>query len=161
AQEVTFMMLRVVLFEIYRRYRLRLAPGAAVTKNTVVTTKPAAVPVIRQPREQVGPRRSSAAHDSAAAPPAAPPAPPAPPRAPPPPPRPPPPAPPLSPPPPAPAAHPGGGAPPEPPATSTYRHVVIAYGSNFGANKELAERFAERSRFHGYTSDTITLDELA
>ena len=45
------MMLRVVLFEIYRRYRLRLAPGATVTKNTVVTTKPAAVPVIRVPRE--------------------------------------------------------------------------------------------------------------
>ena len=37
------MMLRVVLFEIYRRYRLRLAPGATVIKNTVVTTKPAAV----------------------------------------------------------------------------------------------------------------------
>jgi len=44
AQEVTFMMLRVVLFEIYRRYQLRLAPGATVTKNTVVTTKPASVP---------------------------------------------------------------------------------------------------------------------
>ena len=51
AQEVTFMMLRVVLFEVYRRYRLRLAPGATVVKNTVVTTKPAAVPVIRVPRE--------------------------------------------------------------------------------------------------------------
>ena len=38
---------------------------------------------------------------------------------------------------------------------------MIAYGSNFGANKELAERFAERSHFHGYTSDVITLNELA
>jgi cytochrome P450/NADPH-cytochrome P450 reductase len=38
---------------------------------------------------------------------------------------------------------------------------VIAYGSNFGANKELAERFAERSHFHGYVSDAITLNELA
>src|ERR1051326_3785500 len=47
AQEVTFMMLRVLLFEIYKRYRLRLAPGATVTKNTVVTTKPAEVPIIR------------------------------------------------------------------------------------------------------------------
>src|SRR5213078_3341876 len=28
-------------------------------------------------------------------------------------------------------------------------------------NKELAERFAERSHFHGYTSDVITLNELA
>jgi len=43
AQEVTFMMLRVLLFQVYRRYRLRLAPGATVVKNTVVTTKPAAV----------------------------------------------------------------------------------------------------------------------
>ena len=55
AQEVTFMMLRVVLFEIGRRYRLRLAPGATVVKNTVVTTKPAAVPVIRIPREVTRP----------------------------------------------------------------------------------------------------------
>ena len=55
AQEVTFMMLRVVLFEIYRHYRLRLAPGATVAKNTVVTTKPAAVPVTRRPRERTGP----------------------------------------------------------------------------------------------------------
>ena len=52
AQEVTFMMLRVLLFEIYKRYRLRLAPGATVVKNTVVTTKPAAVPIVRVPRER-------------------------------------------------------------------------------------------------------------
>ena len=45
------MMLRVVVFEIYNRYRLRLAPGATVTKNTVVTTKPAGVPIVRLPRE--------------------------------------------------------------------------------------------------------------
>ena len=50
AQEVSFMMLRVVLFEIYRRFRLRLAPGATVVKNTVVTTKPEAVRVTRIPR---------------------------------------------------------------------------------------------------------------
>ena len=54
AQEVTFMMLRVVLFEMCNHYRLRPAPGATVTKNTVVTTKPAAVPVIRVPRERAG-----------------------------------------------------------------------------------------------------------
>ena len=54
AQEVTFMMLRVVLFEISKHYRLRPAPGATVTKNTVVTTKPAAVPIIRVPRERAG-----------------------------------------------------------------------------------------------------------
>src|SRR2546423_14343296 len=55
AQEVTFMMLGVVLFEVSRRYRLRLAPGATVVKNAVVTTKPAAVPVIRVPRETTKP----------------------------------------------------------------------------------------------------------
>ena len=44
------MMLRVVLFEVYKHYRLRLAPGATVTKNTIVTTKPAAVPITRLPR---------------------------------------------------------------------------------------------------------------
>ena len=68
AQEVTFMMLRVVLFEIYRHYRLRLAPGATVAKNTVVTTKPAAVPVVRLPREPDGARAAAAVRDRAAAP---------------------------------------------------------------------------------------------
>ena len=38
---------------------------------------------------------------------------------------------------------------------------MIGYGSNFGASKELAERFAERSDFHGYTSEVITLNDLA
>ncbi|HJU37385.1 MAG TPA: cytochrome P450, partial [Gaiellaceae bacterium] len=56
AQEVTFMMLRVVLFEICKRYRLRLAPEATVTKNTIVTTKPASVPIVRVPREAVARR---------------------------------------------------------------------------------------------------------
>ena len=53
------------------------------------------------------------------------------------------------------------GEPTEIPGGSAYRHLSIAYGSNFGANKELAERFAERSDFHGYTSDVMTLNELA
>ena len=126
AQEVTFMMLRVVLFEIYRHYRLRLAPGATVMKNTVVTTKPAAVPVIRLPREQdarqqapVAVRDRPAAGRAAAGPAPAPAG-----RA-------------LP-----PAVAPGWGEPTEIPETSAYRHLVIAYGSNFGANKELAERFA-------------------
>jgi cytochrome P450/NADPH-cytochrome P450 reductase len=130
AQEVTFMMLRVVLFEIYKNYRLRLAPGATVTKNTVVTTKPAEVPVIRLPRaRRRAPQAPAAARDRVAAR--------------------------------APAPGPGWGQPTEIPRTSAYRHLVIAYGSNFGANKELAGRFAERSHFHGYTSDVITLNELA
>src|SRR5579862_1078121 len=130
AQEVTFMMLRVVLFEIYKRCRLRLAPGATVAKNTVVTTKPASVPVVRIPRAPEGPRllpdelRDRPA--SAVLP-----------------------------------ARRGWGSPTEIPETSPFRHLVISYGSNFGANKELAEAFAERSRFHGYTNEVITLNELA
>jgi cytochrome P450 / NADPH-cytochrome P450 reductase len=130
AQEVTFMMLRVVLFEIYRRHRLRLAPGAIVTKNTVVTTKPASVPIVRVRREQSGTGGEALLLRD---------------------------RPPGS----APAARRDWGEPTEIPETSAYRHLVIAYGSNFGANKELAERFAERSRFHGYTSDVLTLNELA
>jgi cytochrome P450 / NADPH-cytochrome P450 reductase len=146
AQEVTFMMLRVVLFEIYRHYRLRLAPAATVAKNTIVTTKPAAVPITRLPRERDGRRPAPAGLRDQPAPAGLPDRPspvavrdrPA-----------------------APAAAREWGAPTEIPETSAYRHLVIAYGSNFGANKELAERFAERSHFHGYTSDVITLNELA
>src|SRR5215470_6393766 len=139
AQEVTFMMLRVVLWEIYRNYRLRLAPGATVVKNTVVTTKPAAVPIIRLPRQSAASRPAPAAErdrPALAGPRDRPGAP-------------------------APAVARQWGEPTEIPETSAYRHLVIAYGSNFGANKELAERFAERSDFHGYTSDVITLNELA
>jgi cytochrome P450/NADPH-cytochrome P450 reductase len=55
----------------------------------------------------------------------------------------------------------GKRQPTEIPGTNAYGHLVIAYGSNFGANKELAERFAERSDFHGYTSEVMTLDQLA
>ncbi len=128
AQEVTFMMLRVVLFEICKRYRLRLAPGATVAKNTVVTTKPASVPIVRVLRETAS-RPASALprkHE------------------------------------PAPARTVGHdwGEPMEVPETSAYRRLVIAYGSNFGACKELAERFAERSRFYGYTDEVMTLNEL-
>src|SRR5216683_2959818 len=133
AQEVTFMMLRVILFEIYRSYLLRLAPGATVKKNTIVTTKPASVPVIRLPRGR------NDRHDAPLALRERPEAP-------------------------APAQAPsiarGWGDPTEIPETSPYRHLVIAYGSNFGANKDLAGTFAERSHFHGYTTDVITLNEL-
>jgi cytochrome P450 / NADPH-cytochrome P450 reductase len=138
AQEVTFMMLRVVLFEICKRYRLRLAPGATVTKNTVVTTKPAAVAITRLPRERAAGQAPIALRDrpevlaSVPAPRVL-----------------------------APAAARDWGDPTEIPETSAYRHLVMAYGSNFGANKELAERFAERSHFYGYTCDVITLNELA
>jgi cytochrome P450/NADPH-cytochrome P450 reductase len=62
---------------------------------------------------------------------------------------------------PLPAAASGWGAPTEIPATSAYRELVIAYGSNFGANKELAERFAERSRYYGFSTEVLTLNELA
>ena len=131
AQEVTFMMLRVVLFEVGKRFQLRLAPGATVAKNTVVTTKPAAVPVILQDRRQPRVQRPAPAlrRDQPDDP--------------------------------APVAGRDWGEPAEIPETSAYRHLVIAYGSNFGASKELAERFAERSNFYGYTSDVLTLNELA
>jgi cytochrome P450 / NADPH-cytochrome P450 reductase len=134
AQELTFLMLRIVLFEVYRRYRLRLAPGATVAKNTTVTTKPVAVPVVRLPREQrlkPEPAPAPAVTRNGSAPAAR-------------------------------VAVSGRGwdQPSEIPETSLYRHLVIAYGSNFGANKELAERLAERSRIYGYTSDVLTLNEL-
>jgi cytochrome P450/NADPH-cytochrome P450 reductase len=135
AQEVTFMMLRVVLFEIYNRYRLRLAPGAEVKKNTVTTTKPVAVPVIRMLREgkqQRGaalvrqPELNGSALVVAAT-----------------------------------VGARGWDRPSEIPPSSPYRHLVVAYGSNFGTNKGLAQRFAERSRRYGYTSEVVTLAELA
>jgi cytochrome P450/NADPH-cytochrome P450 reductase len=129
AQEVTFMMLRVVLFEMYKRYQLRLAPGASVEKNTVVTTKPASVPIIRLRREHDGHPRTQGASREAST---------------------------LA----VPAATRDWGEPTEIAETSPYRELVIAYGSNFGANKELAERFAERGRFYGYTSHVVTLNEL-
>jgi cytochrome P450/NADPH-cytochrome P450 reductase len=148
AQEVTFMMLRVVLFEIYRRYRLQLAQGTTVAKDTMVTTKPAAVPVIRIPREQNGravpgaavpvavtPVLAAAAPTSSASPSVA-----------------------TA---PASQAVPDWGQPTEIPPDSAYHHLVVAYGSNFGSNKELAERFAERSAFYGYSTEVITLNELA
>jgi cytochrome P450/NADPH-cytochrome P450 reductase len=135
AQEVSYMMLRVVLFEIYNRYRLRLAHGATVAKNTVVTTKPAGVPIVRLPREGAEERRRRLAlreHENGSRP--------------------------------AVTAEVAGGRdwdrPSEIPETSPYGHLVIAYGSNFGTSKGLAERFAERSRIYGYTSDVLTLNEL-
>ncbi|HEY6296745.1 MAG TPA: cytochrome P450, partial [Streptosporangiaceae bacterium] len=133
AQEVTFMMLRVVLFEICRNFQLRLAPGAAVIKNTVVTTKPAEVPIIAIPRRLPRDGRRAAPVPRAQERPR------------------------------AVAAAPGRdwGDPTQIPETSAYRHLVIAYGSNFGTNKMLAERFGERADFQGYTSDVITLNELA
>src|SRR5690348_521685 len=68
AQEVSFMMLRVVLFEIFKHYQLRPAPGTAVVKNTVVTTKPAAVPVVRVPREHTARPAAGAGAGTAVAP---------------------------------------------------------------------------------------------
>jgi len=138
AQEVTFMMLRVLLFHICNRYRLRLPPAATVKKNTIVTTKPVAVPVIRLLREG-GAERQAALRVSASRP--------------------------------VPAAVPAPRVevapskewdrPSEIPPTSAYRRLVVAYGSNFGTNKGLAERFAERSKYFGYTSEVATLNDLA
>jgi cytochrome P450 / NADPH-cytochrome P450 reductase len=130
AQEVTFMMLRVVLFEIFKRFRLRLAPEATVVKNTVVTTKPASVPIVRVPREPNGHQRPTVVLPERGVVPAS-------------------------------TVARDWGEPTEIPETSPYSRLVVAYGSNFGACKELAERFAERSRFYGYTPDVLTLNELA
>ena len=38
--------------------------------------------------------------------------------------------------------------------------VESDYGSNFGSSKELAERFAERSRTYGYSSEVLPLNDL-
>ena len=135
AQEVTFMMLRVVLFEIYNRYRLALAPGVEVRKNTTVTTKPVSVPVVRLPREGRGQRQAAVAlrrQDENGAQPVAD----------------------------LPVGVHAWDRPSEIPATNDYRHVVVAYGSNFGTNKRLAQRFAERSARYGHTSEVLTLNEL-
>jgi cytochrome P450/NADPH-cytochrome P450 reductase len=135
AQEVTFMMLRVALFEMYNRYRLRVAPRARVVKNTSATTKPVSVPVIRLPREDKEQRQSALAERKSRAAAAGG----------------------LS------GETAGGRAwdrPSEIPETSPFRHLVIAYGSNFGTSKELAERFADRSRIYGYSSEVINLDDL-
>ncbi len=133
AQEVTFMMLRVALFEIYNRYRLRVAPDAKIVKNTIVTTKPAAVPVVRLPREGKEERQAALierrSRDGAGAGDQA-------------------------------GASGSWDRPSEIPETSTYRHIVVAYGSNFGSCKELAERFAERSRVYGFTNEVRPLDDL-
>ncbi|GAC1519960.1 MAG: bifunctional P-450/NADPH--P450 reductase [Thermoleophilaceae bacterium] len=135
AQEVTFMMLRVILFEIYNRYRLRIAPGAAVVKNTVVTTKPAAVPIIRLPREGRAEREAAVArrkqlsrngHAET-------------------------------------EGGVGGRSwdrPSEIPSSSAYQHIVVAYGSNFGSCQELAEQFAQRSRPFGFSSEVVALNDL-
>jgi cytochrome P450 / NADPH-cytochrome P450 reductase len=121
------------LFEIYNRYRLRLAPGATVVKNTAATTKPVAVPIIRLPREGKDEREAAIAERA--------------------------------------RRHSAGVAtgtsasrvwdrPSEIPESSAYRQIVVAYGSNFGSSKELAERFAERSRVYGYSSEVLPLNDL-
>lgn len=134
AQEVTFMMLRVVLFEIFNRYRLRLPPGTVVEKNTTVTTKPGPVPVIRVPREAAEERKAAlaqrASHASASLPSV------------------------------EPQADRAWDRPSEIPEPSAFRQLVVAYGSNFGTSKELAERFADRSRMYGFTSEVLPLDDL-
>jgi cytochrome P450/NADPH-cytochrome P450 reductase len=135
AQEVTFMMLRVALFEVYNRYRLQIAPGGKVVKNTSATTKPVSVPVIRVPREDADQRRAALAERKSR------------------------------------AANNGASGretagnrawdrPSEIPVTSAFRHLVVAYGSNFGTSKGLAERFRDRSRIYGYSSEVVNLDDL-
>lgn len=51
AQEVSFMMLRVGIFYLFNRFRLRLQPGFKVVANAVTTLKPVSVMCLREPRE--------------------------------------------------------------------------------------------------------------
>lgn len=135
AQEVTFMMLRVALFEIYNRYRLRIAEGGKVVKNTSATTKPVKVPIIRIPREDAEERQAALAERKRQA-----------------------------------TAHAAAvgettgsrawDRPSDIPETSAFRHLIVAFGSNFGTTKELAERFSDRSHIYGYSSEVMNLDDL-
>ncbi|MGH3629189.1 MAG: cytochrome P450, partial [Sciscionella sp.] len=120
AQEVTFMTLRIALFSIYNRYRLSLAPGESVVKNTVATTKSGPVRMLRSTREgreereaAVATRRQKAQERGES------------------------------------NVDRSWDRPSEIPEASTFGHLVIAYGSNFGTCKDLAERFAERSHIFG------------
>lgn len=135
AQEVTFMMLRVALFEIYSHYRLELAPGTTVKKNTVATTKPAAVSVVLVPREGRDERQAALARRLSQA-----------------------------------TVDVGTedeglaagdwDQPSDIPPTSQYRHLVAAFGSNFGTCRGLAETVVSRSRRYGFTHEALPLNEL-
>jgi cytochrome P450/NADPH-cytochrome P450 reductase len=137
AQEVTFMMLRVALFQFYNAFRLRLAPGAQVVTRAVVTMGPVAVPVLRERREDKAARQAALAERAAAAPP----------------------PPPLA---------PGEAAmdrawdvPSAIPVISPFGHATIAFGSNFGVCRDLAEQLGEKSRRFGFTQEILPLNALA
>jgi cytochrome P450/NADPH-cytochrome P450 reductase len=135
AQEVTFMMLRVALFHFYNAYRLRLAPGARVVTRAVVTMGPVAVPVLRERREGREERQRALAARAAAAPP------------------------------PAvaddAAAERAWDVPSAIPAISPFGHATIAFGSNFGVCRELAERLGEKSHRLGFTHEILPLNALS
>jgi cytochrome P450/NADPH-cytochrome P450 reductase len=128
AQEFTYVMLRVVFFELGKRYRFDAAPGTTVEKNTIVTTKPGRVPVTLIRRlAPTAPRHRAAAAATPAAP----------------------------------AVRRDWGPPTEVPAGSAFGTLLIGYGSNFGACKDLAERFAERAHYYGYRTEVHSLNDLA
>jgi len=147
AQEVTFMMLRIGVFYVYNAYRLRMASGTTVVRRPIVTNTPVSVKVVREPREGKEQRVAAlkAAAEAMAATAAA-------------------------------AASKARGVtvggsvddsstdvwdmPSAIPVISDYRHIVFAFGSNFGSCRRLAELMAERSGKYGFTSDVITLDRL-
>ena len=135
AQEATYLQLRVALFEIYSRYRLRAAPGSTVRKQTAATAAPAQVLVVREPRggpadrEAERRQRREAARRRAAEAQVL-------------------------------ADRPAWDRPSEIPEGHAYRHLVVAYGSSFGSSKDLAERYAERGETYGYVTDVVHLDDL-
>ena len=135
AQEVTFMMLRVALFHFYSAYRLRLAPGAKVATRAVVTMSPVAVPVIAERREDKAARQAALAAAAAAAALRAPP-------------------------PAAKATDRSWDVPSAIPVISPFGHATIAFGSNFGSTRDLAEQLAEKSRRFGFTHDIMPLNAL-
>ena len=58
AQEVSFMMLRVAMFSIFHKYRLRLIPGFEVKPKPIVTLSPIAIQVTRMMRENKAEREA-------------------------------------------------------------------------------------------------------
>jgi len=135
AQEVSFMMLRVGVFNIWNKYRLSLAPGAKVVQRAVVTMGPVTVPIVRQLRESKEKRMAKIAAARAAAKKAMPKA----------------------------AdeeSDTSWDVPCELPADSTYKNPVVAFGSNFGSSKGIAERMFDKSKQFGFEPEIIPLNAV-
>lgn len=137
AQEVTFMMLRVGIFHIWNKYRVRMAPGAKVVQRAVVTMGPVTVDVVREKREGKATRqaqltiarakaaakievvdRSEEKIDRS------------------------------------------WDVPCEIAETSPYKRALAAFGSNFGVCKDLAGRLTEKSAKFGFEAEALPLNNF-